>query len=200
MKLMIALAIFVAQAAAPQTVAEIRRLYDAGKYKEAVDALSTATDGAESGPALFLAGQGRMKLNDVIGARQAFTRLATRPQPDSWKFVGESALAAMDKRYDDAVNAAKQATMQAPPTAEAQFQLGTALMQKGDFGQAAQAFDRAGQIDPNYAYAFYYAGMAYYRQKRLDVMAQRFETFLRLAPNAPEKGEVESIMRTVRGR
>jgi hypothetical protein len=31
-------------------------------------------------------------------------------------------------------------------------------------------------------------------------MATHFEAFLKLAPNAPERAEVESIMRTVRGR
>jgi hypothetical protein len=31
-------------------------------------------------------------------------------------------------------------------------------------------------------------------------MANHFETFIRLAPNAPERPEVESILRTVRGR
>jgi hypothetical protein len=31
-------------------------------------------------------------------------------------------------------------------------------------------------------------------------MAARFETFLRLARDAPERPEVETILRTVRGR
>jgi hypothetical protein len=50
------------------------------------------------------------------------------------------------------------------------------------------------------AYAHYEAGMAYYKAKRVDRMAVYFENFLRLAPNAPERSAVQSIMRTVRGR
>jgi len=50
------------------------------------------------------------------------------------------------------------------------------------------------------AYAHYEAGMAYYKAKRVDRMAVYFENFLKLAPNAPEKPAVQSIMRTVRGR
>jgi hypothetical protein len=42
--------------------------------------------------------------------------------------------------------------------------------------------------------------MNYYKAKRIDRMAVYFENFLKLAPNAPEKPAVESIMRTVRGR
>jgi len=33
--------------------------------------------------------------------------------------------------------------------------------------------------------------------KRIDLTAQHFQTFLRLAPQAPERGEVQSIMRTL---
>ena len=44
------------------------------------------------------------------------------------------------------------------------------------------------------------AAMAFYRVKRADLMAVHFERFLKLAPNAPERAEVESIMRTMRGR
>jgi hypothetical protein len=40
----------------------------------------------------------------------------------------------------------------------------------------------------------------HYRANRPDLMASRFETFLKLAPDAPERAEVTQIMRTVRGR
>jgi hypothetical protein len=50
------------------------------------------------------------------------------------------------------------------------------------------------------AYAHYYAGMAYNKAKRVDLMATHFERFLKLAPAAPERPVVESVMRTVRGR
>jgi len=42
--------------------------------------------------------------------------------------------------------------------------------------------------------------MAFYKIKRVDRMAVYFENFVKLAPNAPEKAAVQSIMRTVRGR
>ena len=50
------------------------------------------------------------------------------------------------------------------------------------------------------AYAHYYAGHSYYETGRIDLMASFFESFLKLAPDAPERTSVESIMRTVRGR
>ena len=50
------------------------------------------------------------------------------------------------------------------------------------------------------AYAHYEAGMAYYKAKRVDKMAVYFENFLKLAPAAPERPAVLSIMKTVRGK
>jgi len=56
------------------------------------------------------------------------------------------------------------------------------------------------QLDPTFAAAYYYAGLASSRVKRIDLMANNFGLFIKLAPNAPERPEVESILRTVRGR
>jgi hypothetical protein len=40
----------------------------------------------------------------------------------------------------------------------------------------------------------------HYRANRPDRMANHFEQFLKLAPDAPERPEVMQIMKTVRGR
>ena len=66
--------------------------------------------------------------------------------------------------------------------------------------QAAEAFAKAAELNPQVACAHYDAGMAFYKIKRVDRMAVYFENFVKLAPNAPEKAAVQSIMRTVRGR
>jgi tetratricopeptide (TPR) repeat protein len=65
---------------------------------------------------------------------------------------------------------------------------------------AAEAFVKATQASPSMAYAHYHAGMNFYEAKRIDQMAVYFENFLKLAPNAPERPAVESIMKTLRGR
>ena len=51
-------------------------------------------------------------------------------------------------------------------------------------------------LQPANAYAHYYSGMMHYRASRPDQMAIHFDQFLRLAPEAPERPEVQSIMRT----
>jgi Tfp pilus assembly protein PilF len=61
-------------------------------------------------------------------------------------------------------------------------------------------FERATQLDPMFAYAHYYAAISYSRIKQADRTASHFQTFLQLAPNAPERAAVESIMRALQGR
>ena len=70
----------------------------------------------------------------------------------------------------------------------------------GDYAPAARAFDAATDANPRLAYAYYHAGLAYGRINRPDLTAIRFDMFLRLAPDAPERPQLESILRTMRGR
>ena len=65
---------------------------------------------------------------------------------------------------------------------------------------AADAFDRVTQADPRFAYGYYNGGLAYDRLNRTDLAIPRLEMFVRLAPDAPERPEVTSILQTVRAR
>ena len=106
----------------------------------------------------------------------------------------------IDGNADEAINAARTAVERDGDLAEAHFQLGRALDAKGENAQAADAFAKAAERNPQMAYAHYQAGMSFYKAKRVDKMAVYFENFLKLAPNAPERPAVQSIMKTVRGR
>ena len=106
----------------------------------------------------------------------------------------------MDKQFDAALASADQAVAAMPSLPEAHYQRGLVFMARNDFGNAVDAFTKASTLDPNFASAYYYAGLANYRVKRIDLMGNNFNTFVKLAPNAPERPEVESILRTVRGR
>jgi tetratricopeptide (TPR) repeat protein len=84
--------------------------------------------------------------------------------------------------------------------AQARYQLGLVESARNNQQEAADAFAKAAELNPQMAYAHYEAGMAFYKAKKVDRMAVYFENFLRIAPNAPERPAVQSIMRTVRGR
>jgi tetratricopeptide (TPR) repeat protein len=184
-----------------QAPSDVRRLYDAGKYNDVVSTVEQAHAGADANglKLQYLAAQSREKLNDTGGARAIYQRLAGAGDP-AWAAIGRAAIALGDKRMDEALSAANGAVAAGPSLAEAHFERGLVLMNRREYEEAAGAFDRAIQIDPAFAAAQYNGGLAEYRIKRVDRMAAHFEAFLKLAPNAPERPEVESIMKTVRGK
>jgi len=171
-----------------------RQLYEAGKYQAAVD----KSAGDNSPASQYLNGLSHLKLNQPDAAKADFGKL--EGGDEAWKAVGQSAVALTDNNKDAALTAAKSAVSHNAKLAEAQYQLGRVLEAAGDNAGAADAFAKAAESDPQMAYAQYYAGRNYYEAKRIDRMAVYFESFLKLAPNAPERPAVESIMRTVRGK
>lgn len=93
------------------------------------------------------------------------------------------------------ITASSQAT-----TADVLCERGRELFVAARYAEAAEQFDRCAAADPTRAYAYYRAGLAYYEIRRTAIMVERFEQFVRLAPEAPERAQVESILNTVRGR
>ncbi len=179
---------------------DVRQLYDAGRYQDVVKATDQSSAGNEQGARLqYLAAQSYAKLNDADGAKRAYQKLADTGA-NAWASVGKSGVQLIDKQLDQSLESANQAVRMADSLPEAHYQRGVVLLARREYGDAASAFTKATQLDPTFAAAHYYAGLANYRGKRIDLMTTNFETFVRLAPNAPERGEVESILRTVRGK
>lgn len=171
---------------------DVRKLFEAGKYGEVI-----ARTPANAPPdAQYVKGLAHLKLNQADAAKEAFGRL----DGGAWKSVGQSAIAMADGNQDAALAAARSAVSENPGLAEAQYQLGSVLEARNERPAAAEAFVKATQANPQMAYAHYHAGMNYYEAKRVADMGVYFENFLKLAPNAPERPAVESIMRTLRGR
>lgn len=175
----------------------VEDLYEAGRYEEAVRAVAASGERAGA-KELWLAADSYAKLGREGDARGELNRLAASNDP-AWSLAARLAIAGLDANTD--------AFERVRPEAEAysthpgvQFVLGVALAGRGDVADAARAFDRCIAADPDFAYAYYHAGLAYERLGRADLVANRFETFVRLAPQAPERPGVESILRTVRGR
>ena len=173
---------------------EARKAFEAGKYPTVIE--QTAADASPG--AQYLRGLTYLKLNQPDGAKGAFGRL--QGAGDAWRSVGQSAIALTDRNLDAALAAARAAVSQNARLAEGQYQLGLVLDAKGDNAAAAEAFAKAADANPQMAYAHYHAGMDFYKAQRVDRMAVYFENFLKLAPNAPERPAVESIVRTVRGK
>jgi tetratricopeptide (TPR) repeat protein len=191
-----ALATLLPALAWAQNPGEIQRLYEAGRYQQVVD--STTLDSPPD--VLFTRALSLQKLGAMDQAAQTFSQLAARPESDPWHFIGLSGRQLVEGNAEAAVASARQAAAVAPDLAAAHFQLGLVLARLQQWPEAAAAFDAASDRQPGNAYAYYYGGMMHYRANRVDQMAVHFEQFLKLAPEAPERPEVLSIMRTLQRR
>ncbi len=192
----------------PPTV-DVQKEFEEGAHERVVAAATGSADPAT----VYLAGLSLLELDRIPEARERFEQLAARPHDDAWHFVGVSALhltsavpdggaadGPVEPDADVAETAARAAAAFDDAPALAHYQLGLALGRQQDYEAAAAAFEDVIARTPAFAYAHYYAGLSYYQVDRTDRMAAAFETFLELAPEAPERGRVESVLRTLRGR
>lgn len=193
-RLMTCLALSFPLVAAAQPPADVETLFEAGQYAQVVEAVAASTNPAD----IYLAARSHERLRQPAEARATYERIAT--QGGAWPEVAQSAIHLLDNNHTEALAAANRAVMANDKLAEAHYQLGLVQQDRRDYAGAAAAFEKASTLDPSFAYAHYYAGISYNRVRRIDLMAKHFELFIKLAPNAPERPEVESIMRTVRGR
>jgi tetratricopeptide (TPR) repeat protein len=176
-----------------QDPAQVQKLFESGKYQQVVDSATP-----DSPPdVLYTTAQSQQKLGANDQAVQTFSRLAERPEADPWHFIGLSGRQLVEGNVDAAIAAARQAAAMAPDLPYSHFQLGLTLARQQAWAEAAAEFDATSDRQPANAYAHYYGGMMHYRANRIDRMAVHFDQFLKLAPEAPERPEVMSIMRTL---
>jgi tetratricopeptide (TPR) repeat protein len=179
-----------------QDPGQIQKLFEAGRFQQVVE--STTPDSPPD--VLYTTAQSQQKLGATDQAMQTFARLAERPEGDPWRFIGLSGRQLVEGNVEAAVASARQSVAMAPDLPQTHYQLGLALARAQQWPEAAAEFDAASDRQPDNAYAHYYGGMMHYRASRVDRMAVHFEQFLKLAPEAPERPEVLSIMRTLQGR
>ena len=188
----------VPRATVPRAITSVRSLYEAGRYQEVVQAVANSS-GAVSPEDRWLAARSYLRLRQVDDARALLSEIEDANPDPAWQTVARLALAQLGENAEDFARARAE-TEGYPAHPFVQYQLGLALADRREFAEAARAFDRAIAADPSFAYAYYDAGLTYERLDRADVATTRFESFVRLAPEAPERPAVESVLRTMRGR
>ena len=171
---------------------EVQRLFQSGSYEQAVEA---ARDGDPA--STFLAAQSLMKLDRTDRAAAELMRLRASDNP-SWRSIGESGEALIAGDAGRAIELARRAIEADGGNPFAHYQLGLAAGKASDWGTSVTGFTKAIELKPDLAYAHYYAALAYQRQRQLPKTAEHFDAFLRLAPDAPERGAVQAILRTIK--
>src|SRR5262245_20976208 len=199
-------------ALAQQPPLSAQQLFEAGQYPQTLAAIAEMRAAGAGGlPEAFLAAQAALKLNQIEPAKLELALLTAAADP-IWRLVGESAVAGVDSERDRSVELAMQAAeaaTNAPGAPEdpvrrlrefyVQYQLGLARTRREEWTPAGEAFARATELNPTFAYAHYYAGLAYSHVKRPDLVSKYLEMFLKLAPKAPERSAVTSLLRSIRG-
>ncbi len=171
-------------------------LYESGRYREVINSVNA---GDRSAQALWFAAQSSLRLGQRDDATSQFAQLPQVGGNPVWQAVSDLALALLRDNPEE-IDSARETAAAFPADPFVQYQLGLAHMRRNDLTAAAQAFDRCTQVAPRFAYAYYSSGIAYDRLNRSDLAIARLEMFEQLAPDAPERPEVTSILRTVRGR
>jgi tetratricopeptide (TPR) repeat protein len=174
--------------------------FEAGQFEQTLSSLAPViADPAGDPSSHFLAVQAALRLEQPERAQPSLAALAANPAPE-WQLVAQSVQALMGGDMSCAVGCAERAVSANSNLFAAHYQLGLALARTERWAAAAAAFEHALALDPSFAYAAYYAGLSYSKINRADKTAEYFERFSRMAPNAPERAGVQSIMRTLRGR
>jgi tetratricopeptide (TPR) repeat protein len=55
------------------------------------------------------------------------------------------------------------------------------------------------KLKPDFAYAHYYAGQVYQKQRNVAKASEHYQYFLQLAPVSPDRTAIQAIMRSLRG-
>jgi tetratricopeptide (TPR) repeat protein len=172
----------------------IQALIERGALEEAVQRAEGERDNPES---TYLAAQAATMMRNTGKAMEEFTRLRDTGDA-SWKAIGESGALLAEGNAGAAMEAAERAVAANRDNPYAHYQVAAVASHENNFRMAADSFGQAAELKPDFAYAHYYAGLAYQRLKNIPKMSEHFETFMRLAPDAPERSAVASILRTLR--
>jgi tetratricopeptide (TPR) repeat protein len=194
--LALAMPLLLSAAVAAAQEASVQKLIERGSLDEAVQKAEGERDNPES---IYLAAQAFSKMDNGGRANEEYSRLRERGEED-WKAIGESGAALTGGNLDEAMAAATRAVSANGGNPYAHFQLGIVASRQNNSQKAAEAFGRAAEIKPDLAYAHYYAGIANQRIKRIPKMSEHLETFIRLAPDAPERDAAAAILRTLKRR
>ena len=143
-------------------ISEAQRLFEAGQYDQALQALAQARERGEAGGSAeaFLTAHIHLRRTQTADAKGDFTRLVESGD-DTWRLVGQSSIALVDQNLDAALETATQAVAQItdrnaqaaaggeapaqdPPArvrdAAAFYQLGLVRSRREDWAGAAEAF------------------------------------------------------------
>jgi tetratricopeptide (TPR) repeat protein len=174
-------------------------LYESKKYRDAETLLrEVLVEDSSNSRARHTLGVVLLEL-DNAGEAAAELQKAVEIGPATDKLQVDMARACVKlKEWDKAETALKAAEEIKSDNPDVPYYRGMVAAARKDYAASAANFEKAIELNPNNAYAHYYAGLAYNALKRSDKTVQHLDAFLRLAPDAPEAKKVQSVLRSFR--
>jgi tetratricopeptide (TPR) repeat protein len=188
-------------AVAGTLTAPVLPLYDKGAYDQVMTTVAELGEDAEKQLApetAYVVAWTHEATGTRNAANAVYSRLAALPDTNAWHFIGASSAAVLAGDLDAALSAADGATALAPSNKYAHYQRGRVLVARQAYSDAAAAFVSSLEIDGTLAYGHYWAGFAYNKAGNLVSMTNHFRRFVELAPEAPERTQVEAILAAMR--
>ena len=184
---------------AAATLDQAKQLYEEGQYEQAEAALREVTASEpENAKAHFLLGMTLLERSKLDEAQSEFAKGSGEGvEPDQLN-VGLARLHIERQQMDQALARLDEAHGQNANNPDVYYYRGLVRANRKEFGGAAADLEKAIEMKPGNAKAHYYAGLSYNGLNRPDKMVEHFQTFLKLAPDAPEADRVRSLLRNVR--
>lgn len=146
--------------------------------------------------AAYQSAQAAMRANQPDRAREELAKVQASGD-GTWQAIARSASLAVDGDLDGARGAAQEAVNGNGESPWTHYHLGFVAYRQNDWGTAANECDRATQLNNDLAYAHYYAGLAFQKQRQSAKAGEHLQKFLQLAPEAPERDAIRVILRTL---
>jgi tetratricopeptide (TPR) repeat protein len=184
----------ISPALAQDKVADAEAAMKRGAYAEAEAAIGEPASPVE----LYWLGRAQVELKKLEEAEASFRQILDAEPENAGAYEGLARIEIARRNYPGALENANKAVELNRESSEAYYVQGIAFAYTQDFGSSVTSFEKALELDPSHAYAHYNLGLIQNRQRRYDQTIIHFEKFLQLMPNAPEAGQVRSILNTVR--
>jgi tetratricopeptide (TPR) repeat protein len=139
----------------------------------------------------------------VYGIASITLRLLTPPPSEIDILIAQSRQYAAESRMDDAIRAIDSAIALAPDDPALYVERGQRIILLYEWDRALADYDRALELDSDYADAYFYRGVLYASVPEAgDARAQAvidFEQYLALAPDGAHADEAEAALAALRG-
>ncbi len=177
--------------------------YDAGRFQEAVTKMREAYDITHSAELAFNVARVYERMSEYADAVRYFRIYLREGQPDAEVRADVEArieaLRAAERRSRDQVFTAPPSDDELTREARTFFTRGVAMFRRGEYEAAMQAFTAANSFAPLPEVHYNMAVVSERLGARRDAI-DYYREYLRLRPNAPDRGFVEREIERLRGR